>query len=102
MMKYIEIEKDQIPYEFELALDKGTFQFEINYNYLGDFFTVSLKKDHNLVASGCKLVYNVPLFDGLGYLDIPRVMIRPLDTTGVTQEANYDNLSEDVFLYVLD
>lgn len=101
-MKYISIEKDQIPYEFELVLGDSTFQFEINYNSLGDFFTVTLFKDHVRIIDSYKVVYNVPLFENLGYLDIPKIIIKPLDTTGDTQAANYDSLNEDVFLYVLD
>lgn len=101
-MKYISIEKGQIPYEFELVLGDSTFQFEINYNSLGDFFTVTLFKDHVRIIDSYKVVYNVPLFENLGYLAIPKIIIKPLDTTGNTQAANYDSLNEDVFLYVLD
>lgn len=101
-MRYIPIDKNQVPYEFEIVLGGVTFQFEINYNSMGDFFTVSLKKDHKLIVSGYKIVYNVPLFDNLKYLGVPTVVINPLDTTGNTQKANYNSLNEDVFLYVLD
>lgn len=101
-MKFINIDKSQVPYEFEIALNGATFQFEINYNSVGDFFTVSLKKDHIEVVSGVKVVYGVPIFDNLDHLDIPTVIIKPLDTTGKSERADYDNLNEDVFLYVLD
>ena len=101
-MKFINIDKNQIPYEFEIVLDNNTFQFELNYNSLGDFFTVTLFKDHVRIIDSYKVVYNVPLFENLGYLDIPKIIIKPLDTTGDTQAANYDSLNEDVFLYVLD
>lgn len=101
-MKYINIDKNQIPYEFELVIDKETFQFEINYNSVGDFFTVSVKKDHELVLSNYKAVYGVALFDNLRHLKLPRLWIFPYDTTGKADRISYENLNEDVFLYVLD
>lgn len=101
-MKYINIDKNQIPYEFEIVLDNNTFQFELNYNSVGDFFTVSLKKDHIKIIDNYKVVYNVELFENLKHLEVPKVVIKPFDTTGNAGKADYDNLNEDVFLYVLD
>ena len=92
-MKYISIEKGQIPYEFELVLGDSTFQFEINYNSLGDFFTVTLFKDHVRIIDSYKVVYNVPLFENLGYLDIPKIIIKPLDT---------NKLSNDIDCFIKD
>ena len=101
-MKYINIDKNQIPYEFEIVLDNATFQFELNYNSVGDFFTISLKKDHVRIINNYKVVYNVELFENLKYLGVPRVIIKPFDTTGNSNNISYENLNEDVFLYVLD
>ena len=39
-MNYIDIDKTKVPYEFEIVLNNETFQFELNYNSVGDFFTV--------------------------------------------------------------
>lgn len=101
-MRYIDIEKRKIPYEFELNLKGETFQFEVFYNTVGDFFTVNLYKNHKLIKYGEKIVYQVPLFSSVRHLDIPKVVILPDDTTKEAIRANYNNLNEDVFLYVLD
>ncbi|UHR03256.1 hypothetical protein LV469_02910 [Peptoniphilus sp. GNH] len=101
-MKFINIDKNQIPYEFEIVLDNSTFQLELNYNSVGDFFTVSVKKDHVKIVDSYKVVYNVELFENLKYLGVPKVVIKPFDTTGIANKVDYDNLNEDVFLYVLD
>ena len=71
-----------------------------NYNSYGDFFTVDLYKNSNLVRMGEKVVYGLPLFDNYLYLDIPKVVILPYDTTGNAIRISYENLNEDVFLYV--
>ncbi len=99
-MRYIDIDKDNVPYSFEIVLNGETFQFGINYNSYGDFFTVDLYKNSNLIRMGEKIVYGLPLFDNYLYLDIPKVVILPYDTTGNAIRISYENLNEDVFLYV--
>lgn len=101
-MRYIDIEKEKIPYSFEVVLAGETFQFEVFYNVVGDFFSVNLYKNHELVVLGEKIVYGVDLFDNLKHLPVPKVTIRPFDTTGKADKITYENLNEDVFLYVLD
>lgn len=101
-MKYIQINKNQIPYVFELNLNNETYQFEVFYNTVGDFFTINLFKNHLPLVHGDKVVYNVPLFEQFSYLGVPKVKILPFDTTKKNTRANYENMGEDVFLYVLD
>ena len=101
-MRYIDIDKSKIPYRFEVVLADETFQFEVFYNVVGDFFSVNLYKNHELVVLGEKIVYGVDLFDNLKHLPVPKVTIRPFDTTGLANRITYENLNEDVFLYVLD
>ncbi|MBA7490428.1 hypothetical protein ES702_00966 [subsurface metagenome] len=101
-MNYIEIEKDRIPYEFEMEFDGEIFQFEILYNTYGDYFTANLYKNHDPVIIDEKIVLHQPLFDGLEHLDIPMIIVIPYDTTESALRINYENLNEDVFLYVLD
>lgn len=53
-MRYIEIEKDRIPYEFEMEFDGEIYQFEILYNSFGDYFTANLFHNHEPVIIGEK------------------------------------------------
>nr|DAL26891.1 MAG TPA_asm: hypothetical protein [Caudoviricetes sp.] len=101
-MIYIDVEKDKIPYRFEIVIKDETFQFEVLYNSVGDFFTLNLYKNHKLVAYGQKIVLGVDLFDSIKHLDVPKVEIKPFDTTDQALKISYDNMNEDVFLYVLD
>lgn len=101
-MKYIDIDKSKIPYSFEVVLANETFQFEVLYNVEGDFFSINLYKNHELVVLGEKIVYGVELFDNLKHLDVPKVKIKPFDTTGEAKRITYESMNEDVFLYVLD
>lgn len=101
-MEYINIDKGQVPYQFEIRLKEETFQFDINYNSKYDYFTTNLYKNHTLIRYGEKIVFGRKLFQGLEYLEIPAVIIVPEDSTFKSTKANYENLNEDVFLYVLD
>lgn len=101
-MKYIDIEKNKIPYSFEIVLANETFQFEVLYNSFGDFFTLNLYKNHKLILYGEKIVLGVSLFENCKHLEIPNIEIMPFDTTENAIRIFYENMNEDVFLYVLD
>ncbi len=49
-MEYIEIEKDLIPYRFDIAIDGKTYTFEVSYNAENDYFTVDLYRNDQLVV----------------------------------------------------
>ncbi len=105
-MRLINIDKNRIPYEFEIALSNGIYQFELYYNETGDFFTANLSKDHIRIVNGEKLVYGVPLFENLRHLDVPKDFIIPYDITKPrlkhAEKITWENLNEDVFLYVIE
>ncbi len=101
MIKSIKIEKDKIPYSFDMQLGGYTFSFEVHYNTQHDYFTVDLYYLGRLVVIGEKLVYGKPLFSSLPHLPTPPVVIVPLDLTGKETRVTYENLGERVLLYVI-
>lgn len=100
-MYYLDIEKEAIPYTFETVLRNETYQFTINYNSVGDFFTVDVYKNSVPLRFGEKVVYGQPLFINHRYIGAPRLFIIPYDTTENAKRVSYENMSEDVFLYVI-
>jgi len=100
-MEYIEIFKDDIPYEFEITLKNETFSLEINYNELYDFFTVDLYKNDKTIILGEKIVYGKPLFTSCTYKDVPKVIILPYDISENEDRVTFDNMNDNVFLYVV-
>lgn len=101
-MNYIEINKDLVPYKFEINIDNETFQFDVNYNERFDFWTIDLYKDHELILLGEKIVYGSPLFANYSHLDIPKTPILAYDTTANSSlRCGYDELEEDVFLFLV-
>lgn len=102
MNEYIEIDKDEIPYSFEIELAGEVFEIEVNYNQTYDFFTVDLFKDGGVLVIGEKLIINRPLFENRVNIDLPKVQIIPKDRANSTTRITYENMNETVFLYVGD
>jgi hypothetical protein len=94
------IEKELIPYKFEIELVNELFTFEVHYNKRFDYFTIDISKNEQPLVYGEKLILNRPLFDGLVNIELPKVNIVPRDRAEIETRITYDNLSETVFLYV--
>lgn len=101
-MEYIEIEKDLIPYRFNIAITGKTFTFEIHYNAEHDYFTVDLYRNDVLIVAGVKIVYGRPLFAANKYLDVPQALIIPLDLSAQATRVSWQNLNETVFLWLVN
>lgn len=100
-MKYIEIDKDLVPYKFDITLEGETYTFNINYNFLNDFFTIDLSKGDEIIVIGEKLIYGKPLFLSVLYKDIPKIDILPFDLSNRSKRITFENLNEEVFLFLV-
>lgn len=98
--EYIDIDKNETPYSFEIDLAGEVFEFEVNYNQAHDFFTVDLFKDNDALVIGEKLILNRPLFRNIVNIQLPKVIIIPKDRANSATRITYENLNETVFLYV--
>ena len=95
-MWYIDIEKQAIPYQFEMRLDGVTWTFEIRYSSEFDFFTADLYRGEESIVVGEKIIYGQPLFAD----ELSGVRIMPLDLSGNTDRVGWNELGETVFLYL--
>ncbi|WP_336761730.1 phage baseplate plug family protein [Paenibacillus sp. USHLN196] len=100
-MEYVDIEKDLIPYCFDISLEDEIFTFEVHYNEQFDYFTVDLEKDGEVLTTGEKLVYGMTLFYDVIDNRFPRVPIVPYDQSETESIVNWRTLSESVFLYLI-
>jgi len=101
-MDYIDIEKDLIPYRFDVSLSDRMYTMEVHYNAEHDYFSLNLERDGEVLVVGEKLVYGVPLFDDVTDERFPRVKIVPYDEAEMSQSVNWDTLSVSVFLYLYE
>ena len=100
-MEYIEIDKNMIPYRFDITLEGETYTFQVNYNATHDFFTMDLYKNDEVIVLGEKLVYGKPLFMSAQHKDIPKTIIIPYDVSENTDRITFENLNEDVLLFLV-
>lgn len=98
-MRYVSINKEMIPYSFNLRLNKRTYTFEIHYNAEHDFFTMGIADSSGeVLTAGEKLLLNKPILSSHAYLQF--LEITPLDTTGKESKITWNNFNETVFLHV--
>jgi hypothetical protein len=98
----IPIDKDDIPYRFDISLAGEIFTFEAHYNARFDYYSLDVEKDGDVLVNGEKVVYGRPLFSGLNDARLPKVEIIPYDVAGIETRAGYDQLGVTVFLFVGD
>jgi len=98
--QYIEIDKNLIPYNFDITLEGHTFTFHINYNAMRDFFTIDLFRNDEPIVIGQRVMYSVPLFLNQQHLDVPTVTIIPYDLALNEKRVTWENLNNTVFLWI--
>ena len=97
----IEINKENIPYVFNIALAGELYEMGIDYNNTAGLFTVSLAKDGVDLCKGEPIIYGKPLFDDIvNRGNFPKVTITPIDESCESDAVTFDNLSTTVFLSV--
>lgn len=99
-LEAISIDKEDIPYRFDIELVGEMFTFLVRYNAIFDFFTVDLSKNGEYLVYGVPMVYGVPLFGSLDDVNLPKVPLVPYDIANKENEITYDNMNRTVFLYV--
>lgn len=101
--RYIEIDKDRVPYSF----DVDDFNLEVRYNSYNDRFYIILRdSDDNILGEGEeKLVQDFPLFwifqedtEGNRNPSYPSFNMVPRSVDGNTYEINWDNLGDKILL----
>lgn len=100
-MYVIEINKDIIPYTFNIPLADELYEMRIDYNNTADLFTVSLSKGGVTLCTGEPIIYGQPLFgDLINRGNFPKVTITPIDESGESNAVTFDNLTRTVLMKV--
>jgi hypothetical protein len=103
----IEINKDLIPYEFDIVLADETFKIGVNFNETAELFTLDLSKldeesgEYEEICKGEPIIYGKPLFSDV-FINgkYPAIDIVPYDESGENNAVTFDNLNETVFLCI--
>ncbi|WP_214849014.1 hypothetical protein [Exiguobacterium sp. s138] len=103
----IPIDKTALPERFDIDLADEPFTMQVNYNEIGDFFTLDLYttgdsgEDVEFIM-GEKLVLGRPLWADVPRVDLPAPTLIPLDIGMKARRVFYENFGESVFLYIAD
>lgn len=96
-----ELPLDIMPLMFSTQFGDLSYTLQINYNEVGDFFTVDLYDvDGNEIILGEKLVYGKALWSDYTNSRLPMIDLVPLDESGRTTRCNKETFGNTVFLYV--
>jgi len=102
-MDYIEIDKDSLPYRFDISIVDEPFTMEVHYNAEYDFFAVDLEdSDGNVLVSGEKLVYGQSLFVDVWDSRFPKLPLVPWDESEKSDAVTWSTLGTSVFLYIVE
>ena len=102
MRDIIEIEKELIPYNFDILLGAEEFNLYIMYNEVEDLFTVTLSKDDKVLVDNEPIIYGTRLFEDVYRSEYPCLDIVPLDESGENDTVNWENFGKTVFLTIDD
>lgn len=99
-MRYLSIDKEQIPIELTTIIEEVQYRFIFKYNASFDFFTIDLERvdDDEILLQGEKLVLDKPLFSTIGN-PFERTYYIPMDLSNTVDRISYANFGERVFLY---
>lgn len=103
----IEINKELVPYEFDIVLADETFKIGVNFNETAELFTLDLSKldeesgEYEVICKGEPIIYGKPLFSDV-FINgkYPAIDIVPFDESGENNAVTFDNLNETVFLCI--
>lgn len=103
MRDIIEIAKERLPYRFDIVLAGQKFNMEVMHNKTADLFTITLRKNKEVLVYNEPLIYGVELFADVYKSGVfPMISIVPLDESGNETEVTYKNFGETVFLTIDD
>lgn len=103
MRDIIEIEKELLPYRFDIVLSGQEYNMEVMYNKTADLFTITLSKDNEVLVYNEPIIYGVELFADVYQSGLfPMISIVPLDESGNETEVTYENFGKTVFLTIDD
>ena len=94
------INKTLIPYNFDISLGSDVFNLRVDYNNVGGYFTIGLKKDGKTLCAGEPIVYGKRLFEDVWKPSFPAIDIVPFDPSGSYNAVTYNNLCDGVLLII--
>ena len=108
MSLVLPIEKDLIPYDFDVTLSGKDYNFMFEYNQVNDGFTCTLSKDSIVLVASEPVIYGTTLFESVQY-DSNEILadgffselLLPYDFSGESNAVNSATFGTNVQIFVL-
>ena len=101
MRDSILVDKELLPYSFDILLGAEWFNLGFKYNENAGVFTVTLSKDEQVIVYDEPLMYGLPLFNDLYQSGVyPMMTIVPWDESQQETAVTWDNFGVTVFLTI--
>lgn len=101
MRDFIEVDKNLMPYSFDILLGAEMFNLAFKWNERAAQFTCTLSKDDNVLVYDEPLIYGSVLFASEYQAGVfPPLDLEPWDESGQETEVTFDNFGKTVFLTV--
>lgn len=101
MRDIIEIDKTEMPYDFNIVLGAEEYNLEFKYNEAAGFFTCTLSKNDNVLIYDEPVIYGTRLFQDVYNAEtFPCIDIIPFDESGKENTVTYNNMGVTVFLTI--
>ena len=103
MRDIIEVDKELLPYNFNIVLAGEEFNMAFMYNKTADLFTCTLSKENEVLVYNEPVIYGVEMFADVYKSGLfPMLAIVPLDEAGNETAVTYENFGKTVFLTIDD
>lgn len=103
MRDIIEINKNDLPYNFNIVLGAEEFNLEFKYNAVCDLFTCTLSKNDEVLVYDEPLIYGTKLFQDVYDAEtFPCLDIVPFDESRKENAVTFKNMGVTVFLTIDD
>lgn len=103
MRDIIEVDKELLPYTFDIVLAGEEYNMDFAYNKAAELFTCTLSKGEEVLVYNEPIIYGVEMFKDVYRSGLfPMLSIVPLDESGNANAVTWDNFGKTVFLTIDD
>jgi hypothetical protein len=100
---YIEFNLNELPDTFETDFGEETFVLSLDYNEVGDFYTLDcFTDDDEAIVTAEPLMCGNPMWGNIRNARLPLETLIPMDESGQTKICNKETFQNTVFLYIDD
>lgn len=100
MRRYIPIDTEDLPDIFEIELAGDVFTFRVDYNRIGDYYTLTIQKDDKTILNQEPLLLGNLVGEDIPNTSLPKIDLRTMDETGQATDQGKLSFGDNVKLYL--